>query len=806
MRPLRQRFPGRKPGIWLVLAILPLIMSAVITIGPNPATASTPTQMRQTPPGTSAGPRPAAPRSHHGAIGALTLVFESVGSIGYTAAGTAMRNLGYGSISIDGVPKGATVQSATLIWDVIYTEGDYYFRQGNFNGTPITGQFVEYGESPCWPLSNSDDYTNFSYEADVTNLVSGNGTYNLTGFATGESDGADPWENGSEPPYMEGATLLVVYQQDDLPRTAVELNMGAFMSTAGNSASAIITGFQASPDPQAKTTYIVADGQEEGNTATFDGTTLDDVSFPGADHQSVPNYSMGNLWDTVTKDVSQYVKPGDGDANVSVTGYQDCVVWVGQVLSVTLPPQIQLGALRFAAANADDDGTPGLPVIKDDRPKAIEDHSSGPKTCHGLASPRTYDYLDCTVPSTNTPDKQWPVIYVAKKKLTINRVVFFSSGPLKNPMVSATGAMTGGEEMTLPPTKLTQTPTDQGYQLTGSNLTFSGNLPPTPSPGNFYFTWTISDAGVQVPAGSTVHPVYLTAAPYVAPSDTVILPPYLTLIDIGTVWGADQKTPKAVFRAIWQEFATRDIAHPILDRVTGEVTDGPDIKYYDNGYTTIGDWWTKLLSRCPAPYAALSMNSGHCGNWAQFLANILAYQGIHASYVDLGDDPDFYPGPEPFRRLPAQAYAYMLIGPSLWSFNAKNESGPYAYSDPVSVSGTTMTVTPTHVKYNPSRAPIAQGLVTTPPELFNTGDHAIVRTPWGLVDPSYGMPQGTTPYKTMTAYEKASIAGFAVFYYETSRHDFTPVQLPHTPADIVKFCAVNKCEFRAVPNADSGAP
>lgn len=712
-----------------------------------------------------------------------------------------MRNLGHGTITISGVPAGATVQSATLIWDVVADQDLYAYRQGSFDGVPVTGVAWDIGDTPCWPPAQNN-----SFEADVTALVTGNGSYQLSGFASGETDGADPWLAGSEPPLFEGATLVVIYQLASLPRTAIQIDMGAFMSTAGNPASATITGFQAAADHAATTTYIVADGQEAGNTATFDENSLDQVGFPGADPQAVPGYSMGNLWDTVTADVSSLIQPGDTDATASVTGFNDCIVWVGQVLAVQLPAQVQVGAVRFAAADATGPATQGLPVIKDDVLPPVTDHQSGPASCHGLASPRSYDYLDCMAPSTNDPAKQWPVIYAANSPLTIGKAVFFASSLPADPVLTAT-AMIGGSVLKLPPTTLTAAPVSGGYQLTASDLIFTGKLPSTPSLSQLDISWTVTDGGVAVDAGTSTHPVFVTAAPYAEPENADALPPYVTLLDVGTEAASGQTSPKSVFRAIWQKFATRDIAHPILDPVTGMITSGPDIAYYENGYRTIGDWFRKFRTACPPDATALAKNSGHCGNWAEYLANILAYQGISASVVNLDDGEDFYLGPDPARHDPARDYAYMLIEPSLWSFTAKNAAGSYDYSDPISIGAGTMSVTGSHVQYEPTDIPIAQGLVTTPPELFYTGDHAIVHTPWGYVDPSYGTPQGNVPYQSIAAYEKDSIAGFAVIYHKTRDGSYVPIPARESkPADVIFNCAPRKCEFRAVPYDQSGAP
>jgi lysophospholipase L1-like esterase len=272
------------------------------------------------------------------ATGDLSTVLSETVQGGYTAAGIGMRNLGYGTINITGIPAGATVKSATLLWDILDNSADASFAQGTLNGHAFTGTQWASGASPCWPVA-----ANFSYEADVTSLVTGNGSYNLAGIASGQSDGADPWDSGSTPPLDEGASLIVVYQKSSMPEVTVQIGEGATETDSGNTASATLNGFTVGATPSATTTYIVADGQMPGNTASFDGTTLPGVSFPGNDPQAVPHYSQGNLWDTVTTDVSSYMTPGDTSATVGVTGNEDCLVWVGQVLSVSSGSVVAFG-------------------------------------------------------------------------------------------------------------------------------------------------------------------------------------------------------------------------------------------------------------------------------------------------------------------------------------------------------------------------------------------------------------------------------------------------------------------------------
>lgn len=147
-------------------------------------------------------------------------------------AGMGLRNLGYGTISVTGVPAGAAVKSATLLWDVLANDADPTFAQGVFNGAAITGTAWASGGSPCWPVTG-----NFSYKADVTSLVTGNGSYGLSAFASGQSDGADPFTSGSTPPMLEGASLVVVYSLASMARTTIQIGEGATaasLSVTGN--------------------------------------------------------------------------------------------------------------------------------------------------------------------------------------------------------------------------------------------------------------------------------------------------------------------------------------------------------------------------------------------------------------------------------------------------------------------------------------------------------------------------------------------------------------------------------------------
>ena len=71
----------------------------------------------------------------------------------------------------------------------------------DINGNSVTGSTDGTSDSPCW--DNGNIYT---HSANVTPLVTGNGTYTLSGYATGVAGGGDPWSTTQVAPLMEGAS------------------------------------------------------------------------------------------------------------------------------------------------------------------------------------------------------------------------------------------------------------------------------------------------------------------------------------------------------------------------------------------------------------------------------------------------------------------------------------------------------------------------------------------------------------------------------------------------------------------------
>ncbi len=272
--------------------------------------------------------------------GAAPSVFRSMTiKGGYTAAGVSLRNRGKGNIKITGIPAGAKVQAAYLLWSTLGgATPASNLKKGKFRGKSITGALVGSGDSPCWPTAQQG----YSYRANVTKWVKTkkNATYALSGFASGVRDASDPFNTTAVPPLAEGASLVVVYSKSSYPTTRIVLANGYGMVSGGSVGPASMSmtlpfGFAATtPVGEVTTTFIGGDGQlAEEPASTVNGVPVAGVDWDGNDGPN-PKYSQGNLWDTQTAALVDVVKPGQTSANITVNGGPDCLVWTGQAFSI----------------------------------------------------------------------------------------------------------------------------------------------------------------------------------------------------------------------------------------------------------------------------------------------------------------------------------------------------------------------------------------------------------------------------------------------------------------------------------------
>ena len=138
-------------------------------------------------------------------IAALALATEAVATelqfaekrshTNVVAAGVGgLRNQMSGSITISGAS--GTVTKAYLYWQGPTNSTSPTVNSSiTVNGTPVVGSNIGFGHDCNWGFSNSQ-----AYRADVTAIVTGNGTYSLTGFKIDSSETANGANtNGASP-------------------------------------------------------------------------------------------------------------------------------------------------------------------------------------------------------------------------------------------------------------------------------------------------------------------------------------------------------------------------------------------------------------------------------------------------------------------------------------------------------------------------------------------------------------------------------------------------------------------------------
>ncbi len=233
-----------------------------------------------------------------------------------TVTGVGLRGKGSGEIPVSSIPANAQIRRAYLYWATIGNSGSY--TSPNLAGTPVNGQLIGVSADTCWGA-----FRNYTYRADVTSLVTGNGNYTISGLPGDLQTGND----------TQGAGLVIVYSSGGLFRTII-INDGAVtLDLSTNSYTDTIGPFTANqPNAQAHITYMIGDGQSQWDSGSvnFEGHNIANNVFTGVD---------GPYWGTLTFDVSGLVVEPDATTtinndNPSDPSSPDCLLWVGTVLAV----------------------------------------------------------------------------------------------------------------------------------------------------------------------------------------------------------------------------------------------------------------------------------------------------------------------------------------------------------------------------------------------------------------------------------------------------------------------------------------
>jgi hypothetical protein len=112
-------------------------------------------------------------------------LFETQRDTDFAYAGVGgLRGTGAGDIALSGVT--GSISQAYLYWHGPTNSSDTTFNSSiTFDSSPIVGTNIGFSDDNFWGQANSQ-----AYRADVTSLVSGDGTYSLAGLSPNNSNGA----------------------------------------------------------------------------------------------------------------------------------------------------------------------------------------------------------------------------------------------------------------------------------------------------------------------------------------------------------------------------------------------------------------------------------------------------------------------------------------------------------------------------------------------------------------------------------------------------------------------------------------
>lgn len=246
---------------------------------------------------------------------------------GAATAGVGLRNRSQGTIEINGLPAGAVVTRAVLTWGVLYS-GSTPRDTITVNGTQVSANVgADVSGTLCW-----GDSSTIGYAADVTALVDGNGTYVISDPARGTTR-VDSSPDGVLP-YTDGASLVVFYVGGGANSQVI-----SDFTYSTNTATGILRTFSGvnSLGFGGRVTLAGPDGQNNGSETfniTGSGTITLTNTWDGSAPQEGPSFSIGNLWDNDTHDVSSVLPPGQSSLQVRHVGGTDCVGVSAAVLEV----------------------------------------------------------------------------------------------------------------------------------------------------------------------------------------------------------------------------------------------------------------------------------------------------------------------------------------------------------------------------------------------------------------------------------------------------------------------------------------
>jgi hypothetical protein len=338
---------------------------------------------------------------------------------------------------------------------------------------------------------------------------------------------------------------------------------------------------------------------------------------------------------------------------------------------------------------------------------------------------------------TTGPTLDWPVVTAAGTAVAFRDVqVWLPAHDKAITDAKLAGAATitvGGEARAdeLEAASLSAPASDTGKPVNVPFVRFaaSGDLTARPGRATLKVAWTLDGRSI----GTTTSLVYVApAGPFATVTGSsghlyTSIQPYLSLVELAVdLPPAAFASPRAEFTALFAKFTGLSVHREALNPVAGTVSPegGAGLGYYRAGWTWKGQV-TGSYDRYPgascgtdAATDLLADGNDHCGQWADFLGETAAVDGITSVPFGLG-----FKGSPYDNRNKA-----MLVGK--WTFS---KSMTYRY-----------TLHPHGTDYHQVTAPpqfggaAGQGPNPRSPGYFALGDHALVAFDGDVWDPSYG--------------------------------------------------------------------
>ncbi|MGI9326951.1 MAG: hypothetical protein ACR2PZ_17155 [Pseudomonadales bacterium] len=285
----------------------------------------------------------------------VTPRFYFAGNVNYTVTGATLRtqpNSGNScavgntaSAALAGVPLGANILNAYLYWAGSGPTAD---NTVTFNGTTVTAD-RQFSESYSLPGLNLDFFSGF---ADVTALVSGNGTYTLADLSVTTTDIGGDGDYCSRSAVLSGWGLIVVYEDSAEPLRVINLYDG-FQQFRGSQIQVSPSNFRIPSAPiDGKIAILSWEGDVENSAAlggisenlTFDGENTPAINLTDATNPVNNQFnSTINVSATTTSygvdfdvyDISSRLTAGDTGATTTYASGGDLVLLSLQAVSTT---------------------------------------------------------------------------------------------------------------------------------------------------------------------------------------------------------------------------------------------------------------------------------------------------------------------------------------------------------------------------------------------------------------------------------------------------------------------------------------